>query len=69
MALAAGAPKGATLARVAECRHDEGDLDGAIAILEEAIGADPPPEDYHDRVETLGTYYLERSGETPKAVE
>jgi tetratricopeptide (TPR) repeat protein len=67
-ALAAGGAEGDLLARIAECRHDAGDLDGAIELLEEAIGADDPPEDYHARVEALGSYYLERAGESPEAV-
>ena len=56
------------LVRIAECRHDSGDLDGAIGLLEQAIAADDPPEDYHARVEALGSYYLERAGESPEAV-
>jgi tetratricopeptide (TPR) repeat protein len=67
-ALAAGGAEGDLLARIAECRHDSGDLDGAIELLEEAIGADDPPEDYHARVEALGSYYLERAGEPPEAM-
>ncbi|MHC4972691.1 MAG: hypothetical protein ACYTG3_10200 [Planctomycetota bacterium] len=67
-ALAAGGAEGDLLARIAECRHLTGDLDGAIELLEEAIGADDPPEDYHARVEALGSYYLERAGEPPEAV-
>lgn len=67
-ALDAGGPEGDLLARMAECRHDAGDLEGAIELLEEAIGADDPPEDFHARVEALGSYYLERAGEPPEAV-
>jgi tetratricopeptide (TPR) repeat protein len=67
-ALAAGGAEGDLLSRIAECRHDTGDLDGAIRLLEQAIVADDPPEDYHARVEALGSYYLERAGESPEAV-
>jgi hypothetical protein len=67
-ALAAGGAEGDLLARIAECRHDTGDLDGAIDLLEQAIAAADPPEDYHARVEALGSYYLERAGEPPEAV-
>ena len=55
-------------ARIAECRHARGDLDGAIGLLEAAVAAPAPPEDYHRRVEALGTWYLERSGESDPAV-
>jgi hypothetical protein len=67
-ALAAGGAEGDLLARIAECRHDAGDLDGAIGVLEQAIEATDPPEDYHARVEALGSYYLERAGEPPEPV-
>jgi len=60
----AGGPEGDMVARMAECRREAGDLDGAIALLERAIGAADPPEDYHARVEDLGSYYLERAGES-----
>jgi hypothetical protein len=61
-ALGMGGVEGDLLARMAECRHDDGDLDGAIRLLERAIGCAPPPEDYHDLVEELGDFYLERGG-------
>lgn len=62
-ALAAGGPKGDLEARIAACRYAQGDLDGAVRLLQKAIEGPEPPEDYHAAVEELGTYYLERSGE------
>jgi hypothetical protein len=59
-AMEAGGAEGDMLARIAECRHDDGDLDGAIRTLQEAIESPRPPEDYFDLVERLGDYYLER---------
>jgi len=59
-ALEAGGPEGDMLARIAECRHDGGDLDGAIRLLRGAIESPRPPEEYHDLVEELGDYYLAR---------
>jgi hypothetical protein len=59
-ALDAGGAEGDMLARIAECRHDAGDLDGAIRLLQKAIESWRPPEGYHDLVEELGDYYLER---------
>ncbi|HEX5135616.1 MAG TPA: hypothetical protein VFY93_01460 [Planctomycetota bacterium] len=59
-ALEAGAAEGDMLARIAECRHDAGDLDGAIRLMQKAIESLRPPEGYHDLVEELGDYYLER---------
>jgi hypothetical protein len=63
-ALGAGGPEGDLKARIAACRHAQGDLDGAVQVLQDAIECPEPPEDYHAAVEELGTYYLERSGET-----
>jgi len=59
-ALDAGGAEGDMLARIAECRHDEGDLDGAIRLLRTAVESPRPPEEYHALVEELGDYYLER---------
>ncbi len=59
-ALEAGGVEGDMLARIAECRHSGGDLDGAIGLLQKAIECPRPPEDYFDLVEALGDYYLER---------
>ncbi len=59
-ALEAGGAEGDMLARIAECRHDGGDLDGAVRLLQRAIESPRPPEDYFDLVEKLGDYYLER---------
>jgi tetratricopeptide (TPR) repeat protein len=59
-ALEAGGAEGDLLARIAECRHDGGDLDGAIRTLQQAIESERPPEEYHRLVEELGDYYLER---------
>jgi len=61
-AMEAGGAKGDLLARVAECRHDGGDLDGAIGLLQQAVETSPAPEEYFDLVEELGDYYLERDG-------
>lgn len=58
--LEAGGAEGDMLARIAECRHDAGDLDGAIRTLQEAVESPRPPEEYHRLVEELGDYYLER---------
>lgn len=60
LALEAGGPEGDMLARIAECRHDGGDLDGAIRLLQQAIESPRPPEEYHALVEELADYYLER---------
>ncbi|MCK6460633.1 MAG: hypothetical protein L6Q95_12165 [Planctomycetes bacterium] len=59
-AMDAGGAQGDLLARIAECKHDAGDLDGAIRLLQKAIESLRPPEGYHDLVEELGDYYLER---------
>jgi hypothetical protein len=59
-AMEAGGAEGDMLARIAECRHDGGDLDGAIRLLREAVESPCPPEEYHHLVEELGDYYLER---------
>ncbi len=61
-AIEAGGAEGDLLARVAECRHDGGDLDGAIGLLRQAVETSPAPEEYFDLVEELGDYYLERDG-------
>ena len=55
-------------ARIAECRHRSGDVDGAIRILQAAVEGSEFPEEYHDRVETLGTWFLERAGHASDAV-
>ncbi|MHC4548764.1 MAG: NHL repeat-containing protein [Planctomycetota bacterium] len=65
-ALRAGGDEGDLLARIAACRHDQGDLDGAIQVMAQAIEARDPPEDYHTLLEELGSYYLERAGEPPE---
>jgi tetratricopeptide (TPR) repeat protein len=59
-AMEAGGAEGDMLARMAECRHDRGDLDGAILLLRRAVESPRPPEGYHDLVEELGDYYIER---------
>lgn len=61
-ALGESGDDGDLLARIARCRHDRGDLDGAIRILQMAVEGENPPEAYHDRLEELGTYLLERAG-------
>lgn len=63
-----GGEDGEMLARIAECRHQRGDIDGAIRLLREAVEASPPPEDYERRLDELGTYYLERAGEHPETM-
>jgi hypothetical protein len=67
-ALGEGGEEGEMLARIAECRHRSGDLDGAIRLLREAVEGAHPPEDYERRLDELGSYYLERAGETPEAM-
>jgi hypothetical protein len=51
------------LCLVAECRRARGDLDGAIAVLREAVEDPVGPEDFYGRVEELGSLFLERAGE------
>ncbi|MHC4341586.1 MAG: NHL repeat-containing protein [Planctomycetota bacterium] len=65
MAIGEGGDEGELQARIAECRAARGDLDAAISLLKEAVEGEHPPEEYHRRVEELGTWYLERAGETP----
>jgi len=64
-ALRCGGPAGDLKARMAACRRAQGNLDGAIGLLTEALEGDERPEDYHARLEELGSYYLERAGENP----
>jgi hypothetical protein len=59
-AIDAGGVEGDMLARIAECRHDGGDLEGAIGLLQKAIESPRAPEDYFELVEELGDYYLEK---------
>ncbi len=63
-----GGDRGDLLARVAECRRARGELDGAIAVLQGAVEGDHPPEEYHRLLDLLGTYYLERAGESPETM-
>jgi len=67
-ALELGGDEGELWARIAECRRARGDLDAAVRYLKKAVEAPRPPEDFHARLEELGTFYLERSGETPETV-
>jgi len=67
-AIEAGGEEGDLLARIAECRRAQGDLDGAIAILQEAVDRAPPRERFHERVEELADWFLERAGEAPGGV-
>lgn len=62
-AIDAGGRRADLLCLVAECRHEGGDLDGAIEILKRAVDDPEGPEDYYGRVEELGSWYLERAGE------
>ena len=64
-ALEAGGPEGELKARIAECRHERGDLEGAVRLLQEAVEGADRPEEYHRRVEDLGSWFLERAGEEP----
>ena len=61
--LAEGADPGDIAAHIADCRAAADDLDGAIAILKDAVEGDHPPEEYHRWVEQLGTWYLQRAGD------
>ncbi len=63
-----GGDSGDLLARVAECRRARGELDGAITVLQSAVESDRPPEEYHRLLDLLGTYYLERAGESPETM-
>lgn len=65
-AIREGGEEGELLARIARCRHDRGDLDAAVRILQAAVEGPNPPEDYQARLDDLGTYFLERAGETPE---
>ncbi len=64
-AIEAGGAEGDLLARVAACRRDRGDLDGAITILKDAVDRPDGLELYHERVEELADWFLERAGEAP----
>ncbi|MGQ0614523.1 MAG: hypothetical protein ACT4PV_12380 [Planctomycetaceae bacterium] len=68
-AIEAGGSEGDLLALVAECRRDLGDLDGAIAILKDAVDRPGGPELHHERVEELADWFLERAGEAPEGEE
>lgn len=65
-AIEAGGGEAGLLCRIAECRRDQGDLDGAISILDRALKGAEPPEDFHDRLEELGDFWLQRAGESPE---
>jgi hypothetical protein len=67
-AIGVGGEEAEMRARIAECRHRGGDVDGAIRILQAAVEGTEFPEEYHDRVETLGTWFLERAGHASDAV-
>jgi len=68
LAISAGGARGELEARIAECRHDRGDLDGAIEQLQRAVEGEDRPDDYHRRLEDLGSWILERAGQDPDAV-
>jgi len=67
-AIGVGGEEAEMRARIAECRHRGGDVDGAIRILQAAVEGSDLPEDYYNRVETLGTWFLERAGQGSDAV-
>ncbi|MGH7162879.1 MAG: hypothetical protein ACREID_05290, partial [Planctomycetota bacterium] len=46
-AIAAGGDEADLLCRIAECRRERGDLDGAIGFLQEALRLARPPENFH----------------------
>jgi len=68
LAISAGGPRGELLARIAECQYARGDLDAAIRRLQAAVEGGERPDDYHHRLEELGSWILERAGEDPEAV-
>ena len=62
-AQAVGGAAGDLEARIADCRAEQGDLDGAIRILEAVVESEQPPEEIDRWLETLGTWYLRRAGD------
>jgi len=50
-------------ARMAQCRHDRGDVDGAIEQLQALLEGEDPPEETQEWLDLLGGWYLERAGE------
>ncbi|MHC4957002.1 MAG: NHL repeat-containing protein [Planctomycetota bacterium] len=62
-ALEHGGDPGNLAAKIAECRADRDDLDGAIEILRQSLEGPQPPEEVHRYLELLGTWFLRRAGE------
>jgi len=60
-AIRRGAPEADFRARIAACRRDRGDLDGAIALLQPLLEGDDPPEEVQEWLDRLGGWYLERA--------
>ncbi len=65
-AIAAGAPEADFRARIAECRHAAGDLDGAIALLGTLLDEEDLPEEAPRLLDELGSWFLQRAGEDPE---
>jgi len=62
-ALEAGADPAFVRPRIAACRWDAGDRDGAIERLQDHVEKGVPGEDHHARLEQLADWLLERAGE------
>jgi hypothetical protein len=66
-AIHAGAPAPDFRARIAECRHDLGDLEGAITLLRAVMDSEPQPEEASRLLDELGSWFLEQAGVDPEA--
>lgn len=66
-AIQAGASKPDFRARIAECRHALGDIEGAIKLLKDVMDGEQQPEETGRLLDQLGSWYLELAGEDPEA--
>jgi len=65
-AIHAGASAPDFQARIAECRHALGDIEGAITLLKSVIEGEDQPEEAGRLLDLLGTWFLEQAGEDPE---
>ncbi|MHC4848676.1 MAG: hypothetical protein ACYTEG_09505 [Planctomycetota bacterium] len=58
-AIQQGAPEADFRARIAQCRHDQGETAAAIEMLQPMLESEDPPEEIEAWLDILGTWYLE----------
>ena len=61
-AILRGAPEADFTARIAACRHAQGDKKGAIAALQGLLEGASPPEEAQEWLDLLGSWFLEQEG-------